>query len=59
MIFLGPPVSFTAPSKRLVIKSPDFYYLIHQEPKMAMKGMNNLAQVMASRFKGPEDFPNL
>jgi CRP-like cAMP-binding protein len=63
--FLVPPYRYTAsavtttPSKLLVIKSPDFYYLIHREPKMGMKVMNNLAQVMASRFKGPEDSPNL
>jgi len=63
--FLVPPYRYTAsavtttPSKLLVIKSPDFYYLIHKEPKMGMKVMNNLAQVMASRFKGPEDSPNL
>jgi len=54
--FLVPPYRYTAsalattPSKLLVIKSPDFYYLIHKEPKMGMKVMNNLAQVMASRF---------
>jgi len=63
--FLVPPYRYTAsavttsPSKLLVIKSPDFYYLIHKEPKMGMKVMNNLAQVMASRFKGSEDSPNL
>ncbi len=63
--FLVPPYRYTAsavttaPSKLLVIKSPDFYYLIHKEPKMGMKVMNNLAQVMASRFKGPEDSLNL
>lgn len=63
--FLVPPYRYTAsavtttPSKLLVIKSPDFYYLIHKEPKMGMKVMNNLAQVMASRFKGPEDSLNV
>jgi CRP-like cAMP-binding protein len=63
--FLVPPYRYTAsavtttPSRLLVIKSPDFYYLIHKEPKMGMKVMNNLAQVMASRFKGPGDSPNL
>ena len=63
--FLVPPYRYTAsavttaPSKLLVIKSPDFYYLIHKEPKMGMKVMNNLAQVMASRFKGAEVSPNL
>ena len=59
--FLVPPYYYTAsatstsPSKRLVIKSPDFYYLIHKDPKMGVKVMDNLAQIMASRFKGPED----
>jgi CRP/FNR family cyclic AMP-dependent transcriptional regulator len=63
--FLVPPYRYTAsavtttPSKLLVIKSPEFYYLIHREPMMGMKVMNNLAQVMASRFKRPEDSPNL
>jgi len=63
--FLVPPYRYTAsavtttPSSLLVIKSPDFYYLIHKEPKMGMKVMNNLAQVMASRFKGPGDSANL
>jgi CRP/FNR family cyclic AMP-dependent transcriptional regulator len=62
--FLVPPYRYTAsasittPSKFLVIKSPDFYYLIHREPKMGVKVMDNLAQIMASRFKGPDDFPN-
>ena len=31
---------------------------VHKEPKMKMKVMNNLAQIMASRFKGPEEFSN-
>lgn len=63
--FLVPPYRYTAsavtttPSRLLVIKSPDFYYLIHKEPKMGMKVMNNLAQIMASRFKGSEGSPNL
>jgi CRP/FNR family cyclic AMP-dependent transcriptional regulator len=62
--FLVPPYRYTAsaqttsPSKFLVIKSPDFYYLIHKEPKIGVKVMDNLAQIMASRFKGPEDFQN-
>jgi Cyclic nucleotide-binding domain len=56
--FLVPPFLYTAsavvktPSKILVIKSPDFYYVIHKEPKMGMKVINNLAQVVASRLKG-------
>jgi hypothetical protein len=55
--FLVPPFLYTAsavttvPSKVLVIKSPDFYYLIHKEPKMGMKVINNLAQVISSRLK--------
>ncbi len=59
--FLVPPFLYTAsavaktPSKVLVIKSPDFYYVIHKEPKMGMKVINNLARVIASRLKGHED----
>jgi len=59
--FLVPPFLYTAtvvtkaPSKVLVIKSPDFYYVIHREPKMGMKVIINLAQVIASRLKGQED----
>jgi len=58
--FLVPPFLYTAsavttmPSKVLVIKSPDFYYIIHKEPKMGMKVINNLAQVIAGRLKGHE-----
>jgi len=58
--FLVPPFLYTAsavttiPSKVLVIKSPDFYYVIHKEPMMGMKVINNLAQVIASRLKGHE-----
>jgi hypothetical protein len=54
--FLVPPNRYTAsavtiaPSKLLVIKSPDFFYLIHKEPKMGVKVMENLAQVVASRL---------
>lgn len=54
--FLVPPFLYTAsavtmtPSKVLVIKSPDFYYVTHKEPKMGMKVINNLAQVIASRW---------
>ena len=54
--FLVPPFLYTAsavttmPSRVLVIKSPDFYYSIHKDPKMAMKVINNLAQVIASRL---------
>jgi CRP/FNR family cyclic AMP-dependent transcriptional regulator len=54
--FLVPPNRYTAsavtiaPSKLLVIKSPDFYYLIHKEPKMGVKVMENLARVVAGRL---------
>jgi hypothetical protein len=54
--FLMPPFLYTASattvtlSKLLVIKSPDFYFLIHKEPKMGMKVVSNLAQVIASRL---------
>ena len=54
--FLVPPFLYTAsavtttPSRVLVIKSPDFYYSIHKDPKMAIKVINNLAQVIASRL---------
>jgi hypothetical protein len=55
--FLVPPFVYTAaavamtPSKVLVIKSPDFYYVIYKEPAMGMKVINNLSQVIASRLK--------
>jgi len=55
--FLVPPNRYTAtavtlvPSKVLVIKSPDFYELVHQETKMGLKIMENLAQIVASRLK--------
>jgi hypothetical protein len=54
--FLVPPHLYTAsaetkaPSKLLVMKSPDFYYLIHKEPRMGVKVMSNLAQVVAGRL---------
>lgn len=56
--FLVPPFLYTAsavtktPSRILVIQSPDFYYVIHKEPKMGMKVINNLAKVIASRLRG-------
>jgi hypothetical protein len=56
--FLVPPFLYTAsavaktPSRILVIQSPDFYYVIHKEPKLGMKVINNLAKVIASRLKG-------
>jgi hypothetical protein len=61
--FFVPPFLYTAsavaktPSKLLVITSPDFYYAIHREPKMGMKVINNLAQVIASRMKGDQEHP--
>ena len=54
--FLIPPHRYTASaetsaaSKLLVMESPDFYYLIHKEPRMGVKVMSNLAQVVASRL---------
>jgi CRP/FNR family cyclic AMP-dependent transcriptional regulator len=54
--FLVPPHRYTAsaetnaPTRLLVMKSPDFYYLIHKEPKMGVKVMSNLAQVVAGRL---------
>lgn len=54
--YLVPPFLYTAtavtavPSRFLVIKSPDFYYILHKDPKMGMKVINNLAQVIASRL---------
>jgi hypothetical protein len=44
-----------APSKLLVLKSPDFYYLMHKEPKMGVVVMDNLARVVASRMKARQD----
>lgn len=60
--FLVPPNRYTAsvvtitPSRLLVIKSPDFYKLVHQDPKMGLKVMDNLAQVVASRLKAFVDY---
>lgn len=45
------------PSKLLVINSPDFNYLMRREPKMGVKVMDNLAQVVASRMKAQEGNP--
>jgi hypothetical protein len=59
--FLVPPNRFTAiavtltPAKMLTIQSPDFSYLIHKTPRLGIKVMANLAQVVAGRlaqFKG-------
>lgn len=58
--FLVSPNLYTATANTLtsccllVMKSPDFYYLIHKEPKMGVKVMDNLARVVASRLKGTE-----
>jgi CRP/FNR family cyclic AMP-dependent transcriptional regulator len=54
--FLIPPNRYTASgitlvaSKLLAIKSPDFYYLIHKEPRMGVKVMENLTKVVAGRY---------
>jgi len=58
--FLVPPNLYTAtavtvaPSRLLIIESPDFYYFIHKEENIGMKIMDNLAQVVATRLKGAE-----
>jgi len=55
--FLVPPNRYTAsvvtlvPSKLLLIKSPDFFEMIHREAKMGLKVMENLAQIVAGRLK--------
>ncbi len=60
--FLVPPnrymasVVATRPSRVLAIKSPDFYTLVHQEPKMGLRIMDNLAQVVAGRMKAIVDY---
>lgn len=60
--FLVPPNRYTAsavtitPSKLLVIKSPDFYDLVHQETNMGLKIMDSLAQVVSSRLKAFVDY---
>jgi CRP/FNR family transcriptional regulator, cyclic AMP receptor protein len=60
--FLVPPNRYTAsvvtirPSRVLAIKSPDFYTLVNQEPKMGLRIMNNLAQVVAGRMKAFVDY---
>ncbi len=54
--FLVSPHRYTAsgvtviPSRLLTIKSPDFYYLIHKEPRMGVKVMENLTRVVADRY---------
>jgi CRP-like cAMP-binding protein len=60
--FLVPPNRYTAsvmtiaPCKLLVIKSPDFYNLIHKDTKVGLKIMDNLAKVVASRLKAFVDY---
>ena len=55
--FLVPPYRYTAtavtvtPSRLLVIKSPDFYAMVHQDSKLGLKIMDNLAQVVSGRLK--------
>jgi len=59
--FLVSPNLYTAtattvtPCRLLVMKSPDFYYLIHKDPRMGVKVMDNLARVVASRLKGTRE----
>ena len=56
--FLVPPFFYTAsvvtvtPSKLLVTKDTKFYYFIHREPKIEIKVLSNLTQVIASRLRG-------
>jgi CRP/FNR family cyclic AMP-dependent transcriptional regulator len=55
--FLVPPNRYTAsavtvtPSRLLIIKSPDFYQLIHKDSRMGFKIMDSLAQVVSGRLK--------
>lgn len=55
--FLVPPNRYTAsaqalvPSRVLVIKSPDFYELVHRDAPLGLKIMENLAQIVANRLK--------
>jgi len=56
--FLVPPFLYTASvvtmirSEVLVIRNLHFYDFIHKEPKMEIKVLSNLAQVIASRLRG-------
>jgi len=56
--FLVPPFFYTAsvvtvtPSRLLVTRDAHFYYFIHKEPKIEIKVLSNLTQVIASRLKG-------
>ncbi len=55
--FLVPPFLYTAsvvtmiPSRFLMIKSSQFYEAIHMEPKIQIKVLSNLAQVITSRLR--------
>ena len=55
--FLVPPNRYTAsavtvtPSRLLMIKSPDFYELVHKESRLGLKIMDRLAQVVSGRLK--------
>jgi len=56
--FLVPPFFYTAsvvtvtPSRLLVTRDAHFYYFIHKEPKIEIKVLSNLTQVIASRLRG-------
>ena len=60
--FLVPPNRYTAsvvtdsPCKLLVIKSPDFYDLIHKDAKLGLMIMDNLSKIVASRLKAIVDY---
>jgi len=60
--FLVPPNRYTAsaitlvPSRLLVIKSPDFYDLVHHDSQIGLIIMDNLSQVVASRMKAFVDY---
>ena len=60
--FLVPPNRYTASAvtdascKLLVIKSPDFYDLIHKDTKIGLVIMDNLSKVVASRLKAFVDY---
>ena len=55
--FLVPPNRYTAtaitdgPCKLLIIKSPDFYDLIHKDARLGLLIMDNLSRIVASRLK--------
>ena len=56
--YLVPPFLYTAsvvtvtPSKVLVTKGTGFYYFIRKEPRLEIKVLSNLTQVIASRLRG-------